>query len=350
MELSQLRLENSKYRNACRERVTRSKLPKELKATLQVIISYIGSASNYTLSWVSAETIAKTTGTNTRTIERHIHILQKVGLINREKLSVADTRKLLKERFDYNLKVSSPNTWFMGLTTINRDHGFWQDGPIDGLLAEIKKVAHAARVGGRKAALDAEHTVTSDTNIPSRVTRTIPSPETPNIPSPVPEKPSYPEQELLIPATPEPAQGAAPPEQSDAKGVRRGSHQPEPSSDAGKGGFDFNEELDSPKPTALEGVAGSHPLQGPVDPVGSVTPQESESPLPAEEGDLSASDDETVPEDAPSSATEVGSLESKAVPAGVEPAAVSGSTEEEDDGFLAGDGSLDFLLSHLDEE
>jgi hypothetical protein len=289
-DLTETRRANLNYRRACEDRVTKSRLPAGLKDTLRFILSYINSASNYTAAWVSAETIARTTGHETRSIERHIHILQKVGLIHRQKISIEDARTLLKEKFDYTLRTNNPNTWFISLTTISRDHSFWQGEPHDELLDQIRAVAHVARVGGKKAAQDAERTVTSDTNIPSPGGGNIPSPEGRNIPSPETEKHREEEKDEPTQETASPEQTpAAPPEQSDTKSVRRGSHQQEPPSDAEDGGFDWNEEeCDSPRLAAVEGVAGSHPLHGPSDPVASTTPRRSEDPLPADEEEVSS--------------------------------------------------------------
>src|SRR5262249_48536556 len=101
MDTVETKIENNRYRNQCRDRITCSKFPKELKATLHAILSYIGPASYYTLSWASAQTIADHLGTARRTIERHIQVLVAVNLIERKIISVAVARRLLKEQFNH---------------------------------------------------------------------------------------------------------------------------------------------------------------------------------------------------------------------------------------------------------
>lgn len=321
VEAALIKLENSKARRAQQERITRSRLPKELKDTLQVILSYVGPASLYTLSWVSAETVAETTGVHPRTVERHIHVLHRVGLIKRQMVTVADARRFLKERFNYDLRAANPSTWFLGFSSINKDHPFWQGGDVQQLLADIKKAKHEARVGIAKAL---EHPVTNDTNIPSPATPIIPSPEGENFPSPVPEKP-FNGEEPRRSAPPKPPQEPAAPEQSDAESVRGGSRRQEVPTGSGRG------EPSVPRLKAGEGVAESHPLPGKGSQVDSVTHRDSDDSHPEQE-EVSASGEETVLDNHP-----------VPVPSGCSP------PSEEKDGFLEGDGSLDLILSYLED-
>src|SRR5262249_17454686 len=146
MDITQIKIENSHYRNKCRDKLARSPLPAELCKTLQAILSYIGPVSYYTVSFASAETIADKIGVNPRTVERHVQILKAVGLIERDRFSAVAARRVFKERFDYDLKVSTRSIY---LTSINRTHPFWQGGPfdVDAFLARLRRASEQARQG-----------------------------------------------------------------------------------------------------------------------------------------------------------------------------------------------------------
>src|SRR5262249_45910138 len=105
MDTVDIKIANSRFRRKCQDKLTRSVLPPELKATLHAILSYIGSASHYTICWASTETIAKHCGIKRRAVQKHMLILQHCKLISREIHAAPEAKRILKEEFGYNLKV-----------------------------------------------------------------------------------------------------------------------------------------------------------------------------------------------------------------------------------------------------
>src|SRR5262245_7598431 len=96
------RRENLFYRKRSRERIARSPLPPALAKTLSLLLDHMGSATDYTLAWLSHATLAeKQGGVSERTIERHCEALRVSDLIRVKKRGLVEARLFLKQEFGY---------------------------------------------------------------------------------------------------------------------------------------------------------------------------------------------------------------------------------------------------------
>jgi hypothetical protein len=141
-----LRRENRFYREQCRGRVNKSPLPAAIAKTLHIIFDHMGSASDYTLAWVSHAALAEIQGLSERTIEWHCKAIQESGLLLVEKLGLREARQHLKCKFGYTLKGIFAHR--LTFYRINAEHPFWAGD--DGVVMTIKEVL-AKRGGGRAA-------------------------------------------------------------------------------------------------------------------------------------------------------------------------------------------------------
>lgn len=249
MDKTQLKIDNSRFRKQCQERVTRSKLPNELKQTLQVLLSYVGPASHYTLCWASVQTIAATVGVEPRAVERPLQILDAVRLIKRDIKSVADARRQLKGQFDHDLKCGS--TWAIALTSINREHPFCQNGDLGDLLGQIKRAANVTRLGRRKGAQGVRDSGTGDAEMVT--------PVTPQMVTPVSSESFQKEREPTHgPASPEPTEPGSPEQSGDEIAGEGSLREPSPGASAPSGLPTHPD----PATELLDQVRATHPLAG----------------------------------------------------------------------------------------
>jgi len=124
----EIRSANNQFRKECAARVTRSPIPAPVKATLQLILDHIGSASHYTLSWISHKQLAalqsdEVKKVSERTIEWHCKAILASGILTDQKLGATEARRTLKEQFGYEFKAKYLHR--LTFWRINRDHPFW---------------------------------------------------------------------------------------------------------------------------------------------------------------------------------------------------------------------------------
>src|SRR5262249_25751018 len=98
------RRESRHYREQCRGLLNKSSIPAAVAKTLNLILDYMGSPSDYTLAWVSHAALARTQELSERTIEWHCKAIAGSGLLLVEKLGLREARKRLEQEFSYTLK------------------------------------------------------------------------------------------------------------------------------------------------------------------------------------------------------------------------------------------------------
>jgi hypothetical protein len=278
---AETRRDNLYFRRSCQSKLAASHISAGVARTLALILDKIGSKTDYTYCYLSQRTIAATLSPNSKsahkTVETHIQILKKAGLLTVQSLTQDEAQKLLA-RYGQKLELGFKDR--LNFYSINRQCPFWT-----GSRSEAGRVADAVNDLLRKR-FSAGNTRGSTGATPVDARQETPVDARGETPVETRAKHETRKDAVATPSFPgkhAPDASKQPPEppsastlaQMSQKGVTSTPAVEEPSSWAGEGGFDFNEEResDSPKPSALEGVAGSHPLPGPVDPDGPATPE-----------------------------------------------------------------------------
>jgi hypothetical protein len=149
MTAKEQRRENYTYRERCRGKLTKSKIPRQVKATLHLLLDYMGSASDYTTAWVSHKILAEQQGLSERTIERHCKAIEDAGLLIVEQLGVIAARQRLKQEFGYTLKGFYAHS--LTFYTINPKNPLW-GGQDQTAIAATEKQARDALPKRKKTA------------------------------------------------------------------------------------------------------------------------------------------------------------------------------------------------------
>ena len=344
---AETRRDNLHFRRYCQSKLAASHISAGVARTLALILDKIGSKTDYTYCYLSQRAIAATLSPNSqsahKTIETHIQILKKAGLITVQALTQDEAHKLLA---GYGQKLALGFRDRLNFYAINKQCPLWSENRIEaGRVADavndlLKRRFGAGNTRGRTGATPVD--ARQETPVDARAKHFLREDAAVTSSSPRKHTPSESQQ----------TSETAPPStltRLSQKGVASIPADEKTSSCSDGGGFDLEgaNESDSPQPAAVEGVAGSHPLHGSEEPDDSVTPQTPEHHLPE---NLIGSDDETVLEETASSATDMGFLESERGPTSSTPVPLVTATEEDGDGFLTGDGNVDCLLSLMDDE
>src|SRR5262245_60397619 len=75
------RRENRFHLARGRERIDNSAIPAAVAKTPNLILRHIGSPTDYTLAWVSHQTLAEKLKTSERTIERHCEAIRESDIL-----------------------------------------------------------------------------------------------------------------------------------------------------------------------------------------------------------------------------------------------------------------------------